>query len=296
MIGGLPGIRNVCHRPADAVQWACLIEATAPKPGNVFPGRNFPDLAYRDFVAAAEITSAAFADPETFSEGVCRASEAISKQIGTNVNLGILLLIGPLVQADASAEVPHGGARRSSRSELRSGVGQVLQSLTAGDANRLYAAINCAAPGGMGRSDEMDLGGPPPADFCAAMHSAASRDRIARNYATGFSDLFDAVLPIVHESIAVEQDLLGGVVLAHLRLLAAEPDTLITRKFGAPIAREVQRRADFDHHDLDARESFDLFLRSGALDLKGQSSNINPGTTADMIAAALYLLLRERDG
>ncbi|MCA9140526.1 MAG: triphosphoribosyl-dephospho-CoA synthase [Planctomycetales bacterium] len=295
MIGSLKVIRSICVKPSDAVRWACLIEATAPKAGNVFPGRDFADLTYRDFVNAAEITSAALANYGSFSLRVNHASSTISKRIGTNVNLGILLLIGPLVEADSPDQMPPGKGARQSRSGLRERVGGVLHSMTADDAKLLYDAINVSVPGGMGKSEEMDLAGPPPANFCDAMRAAASRDRIARNYANGFSDLFDVVLPAVHESIMSESDLLGGVALAHLRLLASEPDTLIARKFGLSVAREVQRRADFDHHDLDARESFDQFLRTAAVDQSGQSSNINPGTTADMIAAALYVLLRESD-
>jgi triphosphoribosyl-dephospho-CoA synthase len=38
---------------AAAGQLACLIEAGAPKPGNVSPGRHFHDTRYEDFVASA---------------------------------------------------------------------------------------------------------------------------------------------------------------------------------------------------------------------------------------------------
>src|SRR6516225_6597090 len=38
---------------AAAAQLACLLEASAPKPGNVSPGRHFEDLRYEDFLASA---------------------------------------------------------------------------------------------------------------------------------------------------------------------------------------------------------------------------------------------------
>lgn len=44
------------HRPVNvglAAQLACLLEASAPKPGNVSPGRHFSDLRYEDFLASA---------------------------------------------------------------------------------------------------------------------------------------------------------------------------------------------------------------------------------------------------
>ena len=34
-------------------QLACLLEVSAPKPGNVCPGRHFPDARYEDFLASA---------------------------------------------------------------------------------------------------------------------------------------------------------------------------------------------------------------------------------------------------
>ena len=44
------------HRPVNvglAAQLACLLEVSAPKPGNVSPGRHFADLRYEDFLASA---------------------------------------------------------------------------------------------------------------------------------------------------------------------------------------------------------------------------------------------------
>src|SRR5207244_13249649 len=38
---------------AVAAQLACLLEASAPKPGNVSPGADFHDARYEDFLASA---------------------------------------------------------------------------------------------------------------------------------------------------------------------------------------------------------------------------------------------------
>jgi triphosphoribosyl-dephospho-CoA synthase len=291
MISGLDLIGKQCHRPADAVRWACILEATAPKAGNVFPGSEFDDLTYIDFVTAADIAASSFDQPApSFSHAVLRASKRIAETVGTNVNLGILLLLGPLVESDSQNDSP-----RRRRGEWQSRVITTLASLTADDASRLYAAINAASPGGMGHADDMDLAGPPPDDFLAAMRAAQSWDRIARNYADGFSDLFEAVVPMLARSIEHENDLLSGIAVAHLGLLAAEPDTLIARKFGQEVALNVQQRANFDPSDAKKREVFDRYLRTGVADLRGKTSRLNPGTTADLIAAGLYILLRERD-
>jgi triphosphoribosyl-dephospho-CoA synthase len=284
-------IRDLCGRPSDAVRWACILEATSPKAGNVFPGREFEDLCYLDFVAAAESAAGAF-DPASpsFSHGVLRACERTVERAGTNVNLGILLLLGPLVQADSIDPT-----RSPSRDEWQPRIREVFGAMTAGDASRLYAAINLSSPGGMGRSQQMDLSGPAPEDFLAAMRAAESRDRIAKNYANAFADLIGTVVPLVAGCIEAESDLLAGITSAQLRLLAEEPDTLICRKFGPEVARTVQHRADFDHRDAAKRATFDQFLRTGTAGESGETARLNPGTTADLIAAALYVLLRERD-
>jgi triphosphoribosyl-dephospho-CoA synthase len=38
---------------AALIESACLMEATARKPGNVHPGASFADLCHRDFVVSA---------------------------------------------------------------------------------------------------------------------------------------------------------------------------------------------------------------------------------------------------
>ncbi|CAA9357760.1 MAG: hypothetical protein AVDCRST_MAG40-3268, partial [uncultured Gemmatimonadaceae bacterium] len=46
---------------AAAAQLACLLEASAPKPGNVSPGRHFANMRYEDFLASAAAVGPAFA-------------------------------------------------------------------------------------------------------------------------------------------------------------------------------------------------------------------------------------------
>ena len=46
---------------AALAQLACLLEVSAPKPGNVSPGRHFADLTYEDFLTSAVAIGPAFA-------------------------------------------------------------------------------------------------------------------------------------------------------------------------------------------------------------------------------------------
>jgi triphosphoribosyl-dephospho-CoA synthase len=194
----------------------------------------------------------------------------------TNASLGIILLTAPL------AAVPDGEPLSAAA------VDQVLARLDAGDAADVYRAIALARPGGMGRVDRDDVAGPPPTDLRAAMRAAADRDQIARLWAEGFGPLFAGAVADLSTSVDAGMPLLDAIVECHLRQLAREPDSLIARKHGAAAAAKVSADAAAILR-LTATErpaataAFDASLRSPI--------RLNPGTTADIVAAALYILL-----
>src|SRR5580658_1536386 len=88
--------------------WACLLEATARKPGNVHPAASFAGLAYEDFVRSAHLIAASFEHGAEWPVGriVFDAVERTQLGVGRNTNLGILLLFAPI------AVVPTGVAVR----------------------------------------------------------------------------------------------------------------------------------------------------------------------------------------
>src|SRR5262249_61773833 len=51
--GGARAVSRAALDMAAAAQLACLLEVSAPKPGNVSPGRRFDDIGYEDFLASA---------------------------------------------------------------------------------------------------------------------------------------------------------------------------------------------------------------------------------------------------
>src|SRR4051812_36791215 len=88
-----------------AAQLACLLEASAPKPGNVSPGRHFTDTRYEHFLASAAALGRPLADASSQPLGmtILRATEATSQWTRSNTNLGIVLLLAPLARAAGSA-------------------------------------------------------------------------------------------------------------------------------------------------------------------------------------------------
>src|SRR5438132_8412382 len=84
-----------------AAQLACLLEASARKPGNVSPGRHFADLRYEEFLASAAAIGAPLANASGHPLGrtVRLAIEATARWTRTNSNLGIVLLVAPIARA-----------------------------------------------------------------------------------------------------------------------------------------------------------------------------------------------------
>jgi triphosphoribosyl-dephospho-CoA synthase len=262
---------------------ACLMEATAPKPGNVHRGADFEDLTFFDFAASAVAIAPAMdeAAASPLGETVLRAIQATRTAVATNTNLGAVLLIAPL------ATVPPG-------QDLCSGIAAVLQSLTSADCHRVYEAIRLAQPGGLGRVEESDLHAPPPDDLIAAMRLAAGRDLVARQYTNNFEQVLRCALPWLQEARQAGLTLSDAIVHVHLRLMSQFPDSLIARKCGPGLAQQSSDRAA-DVLAAGSPRSPEYQDRLADLDfwLRSDHNKRNPGATADLIAAGLFAALRE---
>lgn len=260
-------------------QLACLWEAMARKPGNVCPGRDFEDVSYLDFVTSAAAIGPAFhaADSKRVGQTVLDAVISTRAVVSTNTNLGIILLLVPL--AAMADDTP---------------IGSVLERLDVQDAQLVYEAIRLANPGGMGRVAEQDVTDSPTETLRQVMERAADHDIIARQYANGFREVFESGLPVLSHALATHVHLEEAIVVCHLHLMAHHPDTLIARKRGIAIAQEAARRAqrvlDTGWPDREsgivAMEELDTWLRAD-----GHARN--PGATADLVTACLFVALRQ---
>ncbi|HEY1785368.1 MAG TPA: triphosphoribosyl-dephospho-CoA synthase, partial [Pirellulales bacterium] len=198
-----------------------------------------------------------------------------------NTNLGTILLLAPL------AAVPRGQA-------LADGVAAILASLSPDDARDCYAAIRLAAPGGLGHVDQGDVEATAPGDLLWAMRLAADRDLVARQYADGFRQIFGCVVPWLAADLNAGIAPLDAIVHVHLRMMREFPDSLIGRKCGAAVA---QRSATLAAAVLDAgpvgSDAYYDVLADLDFWLRSDGHRRNPGTTADLMAAGLFVLLRE---
>jgi triphosphoribosyl-dephospho-CoA synthase len=267
------------------VQSACLLEVSAPKPGNVSRQHDFDDVRFEDFLLSAVAIGPAFAGAGEKSVGamILSAVERTRGVVRRNTNLGIILLLAPLARAAAQ----EGG-------DLRSRLAAVLSAMTVGDAGDAYSAIRLAAPGGLGRADSQDVRDEPSLPLKQVMALAAERDTIAREYATDYDVTFGLAVPALRKARAGKCAWPDAVLDAYLRTLAEVPDSLIARKAGPGAARSVSHRAgqvlaEGGVSSLDRTRAVEAFDR----ELRGPGNRMNPGTTADVVAAALFVALAE---
>lgn len=270
---------------AAAGQLACLLEVSAPKPGNVSPGRHFHDTRYEDFLASAVAIGPALAaaGERPLGATIFTAADATARWAHSNTNLGIILLLAPLARAAHRA----GG-------ELRDEVRRVLADTTVADAAEAYAAIRRARPGGLGETPSEDVAAAPTVTLREAMALAAERDSVAREYATDFAITFEIGAPALRVARSSGLDWSAATVATYLRLLAAVPDTHIARKLGRAAAETVSRRAcEIEQAGGLRTAEGRLALEAFDAELRSPTNTHNPGTTADLTCAALFVVILE---
>ena len=125
-----------------------------------------------------------------------------------------------------------------------------------------------------------------------AMKLAAGHDGIAREYATDFAVTFEVAVPALLRARADGLSWDHSVVDTFLTVLAASPDTHVARRGGPELAADISERAA----DVlraggvrtdDGRKALGYFDHS----LRDPRNIGNPGTTADLTAAAIFVAL-----
>lgn len=263
-----------------------LLEATCrSKPGNVDRGHDFHDLTLHHFVASAVATLPAWElacrREAGLGEVIFRAVEATQHwQRGGNTHIGTILLFAPLARAFAS-----GGAG------WEAGLDGILRSTTPRDAVMLYRAF-ALAPVRLGkpRAGEPDLADPGAAEELVRrglgirelMGMAEHRDLVAAEWCQCFPRSRRAAASLRRRIGREDSD--RAVTMTYLELLSSQTDTLVAVEHGADVALDVMRRAA---DALAGRQDID------AMDADLHRRGVNPGTTADLTAAACFIALFE---
>jgi triphosphoribosyl-dephospho-CoA synthase len=280
-------------------QLALLLEVSAtPTPGCVDREREYPDLRFEHFLAGAVGARpglAMAADGEPVGASFELAVRGMSRQSAGNTQFGALLLVVPLLSAAARGECTPDGVR------------SVVSSTTVEDAVDFYRAFEHVdvfvdePPEGAGDldvrrgADAIDAVRERGVALEEVLALGEHADDDAREWTSGFPRSFRLA-----EWIAAPEELPGGApwddpatvsltdraARAFLAALVERPDTLVAKKHGEETAERVRERA------AELQGADRATVTEWAEDLVARG--INPGTTADVLAAGLFIAL-ERD-
>jgi triphosphoribosyl-dephospho-CoA synthase len=303
--------REHANHISKCLELAILLEASAHKPGNVSVVTNFENTRYEHFLASAVAAGSSFEHAAeqgiAVYEGKNRAADVgvgrtikncvadiDSWQHGGNTLLGSVILLVPI--AVAAGMIPIGDDFETL--ELRKNVRHIVESTTPEDAVSMYEAIEIAKPSGLGKAPKLDINDPASTkkileervSLFQVFQIAEKYDTICSEWVNNYPITFDLAYPFLTEQMGVGEDLNHAILHTFLKVLATCPDTFIARKAGLLKAKEVSAEAGeilnlggfVTSKGRQRLDEFDAKLR--------RSSNLlNPGTTADIMAAALAI-------
>ena len=294
------------------LQLAIILEVSADKPGNVNLVVDFEGTRVEHFLASSVAAGPSFQDAAYRGTEIAEKKRKISDaglgelikwgikdidewQHGGNTLLGTIMLFAPL--AVAAGMTPTDSKYNMDYVVLRKNMDAVIKASTAQDSLAVYEAIDIAKPSGLNGAPDLNVKDQNSKTRLikenVTLHEvfkiASSYDDICREWVHNFPITFDLAYPYLMNELK-HKDLNSAIVNTFLKVLAEHPDTFISRKVGKEKAKEVSAGAK-EILDLGGVESskgkecliaFDKKLRKAGNDY-------NPGTTADITAAALAL-------
>lgn len=262
-----------------AYEDACRQEIEALKPGNVHRFADGHRMTVGEFLTSAKVSSAPLTDPDLpLGQRIREAVRATRAAVGTNTNLGIILLCAPL-----AAAAMRGG-------DLRANLREVLDRIDLNDTAAVFEAIVLASPGGLGSASSHDVHDKPAVGLLESMREASVRDRIALQYVTGFAEIFEIGLPALEASATRGEHGMWPAVHAYLEFLTAFSDSHILRKHGAEMADAVRDEARKVRRDFEAADDEAACIAVLMdFDSRLKTRGINPGTSADLTVASLLV-------
>jgi triphosphoribosyl-dephospho-CoA synthase len=289
-----------------------MLEVSSQKPGNVSFTSSFEKTRVEHFLASAVAAGPTFQEAAYLGTSVAEKKLNIGKvglgelikdcaldvnawQKGGNTILGTVMLFVPI--AVAAGITPMKEDYSLDFSVLRKEIDLVVKSTSAWDSVHLYQAVGIASPSGLNDAPELDVTDPASKErllkenvsLFEVFKIASAYDDICYEWVNNFPITFDTAYPYLITQLK-SKPLNTAVVHTFLKILSERPDTFIARKVSKEKSHEVSNdaKAILDLGGLDtARGKKSLAEFDKKLRLKGNSCN--PGTTADLTAAALAL-------
>lgn len=303
-------------------QLAILLEASSPKPGNVNRLRRFSDTGYRHFISSACLAGRglymAASRGVELADGTIQPRDVRIGQVihecardvfaglnRSNTILGTILLDVPIVVACAAAVESNG---RFSVNEVEQWAKSILQNTSVDDTIDVYNAFHLARPWGdddrdthgwTEAHDRFDIANPNVYDnikedqvtlyelFC----TSADVDTVSKEWSQFFQVTLHEAFPFLDSLSHGLEDLEEAIVMTFLFLLSKHPDGLITKKAGRDKAEEVRRLAERVFLRVNRTGTANPLLINLDELLRREGNLLNPGTTADLVSAAIVCKL-----
>ena len=296
------------------LEMAILFEVSANKPGNVNFVVGFEGTRIEHFLASAVAAAPSFEEAAkrgiAVANGKLKISEAGMGQLmkdcvadidawqrGGNTLLGTVMLFTPM--AVAAGMTPMNGKGGFDLSKLRENIKLAVESTTAQDAVYLYDAIEIAKPSGLNGAPDLSVTDSNSkarlikenVSLFKVFQIAAGYDDICFEWVNNFPITFDLAYPYLMEQLNSKGKCLNTAIIhTFLKVLSERPDTFISRKVGLEkallISQDAKNVLQLGGVETPrGRESILLFDKK----LREYGNDYNPGTTADITAAALAL-------
>jgi triphosphoribosyl-dephospho-CoA synthase len=221
-----------------------------------------------------------------------------SWQHGGNTLLGTVILVSPIAVAAGMTYAMKENIFEIH--QLKENLKRVIESTTSEDAVDVYEAIRIAKPSGLGKAPELDVNDSNSVDrivkesitLYQVFKIASTYDRVCSEWVNNYPITFQVAYPYLMKQISEAKDLNKAIIHTFLKVLAEYPDTFIARKIGIEKAKEVSVKAGeiLELGGLDTSLGHKS-LHEFDLELRRSSNDLNPGTTADIVAAALALCI-----
>lgn len=308
---------------------ACLEVSGYPKPGNVHRLRDFPDTRFEHFVAGSvaigpSVRDAALNGFRAALSGVDLGGIGVGSLIkravvsvrrlhdGGNTHLGTVTLFIPLA---ASAGLCFAKQRFLDGVGLRECFGEVVESTTVRDALDFCEALRIGGVGGLGRIADSSMPDVMSGDvddrivresltLYDLMSLSSGWDLVASEFVGGLETAFEVGFPSFLKFYDEVGDVNVAIVHTFLKLLSVRPDTFIARKLGLRKTSDVVEavRIGLSFSEAVSRRAMEILRLGGLRSVRGVEEllrldeelaerGLNPGSTADILAASLYISL-----
>ena len=267
-----------------AFEYACKLDVFSIKPGNVFLNHPAYGMSHKDFLQSSMACSDIMCEQNMdIGLKILESVKASMDVVGCNTNLGIILLCVPIVET-----VYMDKEHKFDQNNLKI----VIDNINYKQTKSIYKAINLANAGGMSSKEEFDLKSNESDNFTLfeAMNFAKTYDYIASEYTNYFYNIINNISLNWRNYFKLMNNDEYATTATFLKQIASNPDSLIARKHGLSTAEQVSERfKEIADEYCALKDPNILNNKLLLLDSELKIQGLNPGTTADVVVASIFL-------